>query len=150
MNAWEAISGGLGVAVGSGPSRLVTPLTPDLAAPPVARVVEATQVAPAIALALILASVLVGVALLVGSLWWWRSKTEAPGDGAFRRLSGRMGLRSDERSLVCALARERGMPPVALLVSLDTLRSLLERTRPGGDEAARAWLLKRCVTARRR
>jgi hypothetical protein len=57
-----------------------------------------------------------------------------------------MRLRPEERSLVHVLARERRVVPVGLLVSLDTLRGMLGTARTGGEEAARAWLVKRCAT----
>lgn len=136
----------LGVAAGAGPSRLVTPLTPDMLVRTVAPegIAEASRLSPLGALLLISASLMVGLGVLAWAFWWWRAKSESSGDAAFRVLALRMQLRDPERSLVRVLARERSVQPVALLVSVDFLREALGAARADQHEPARAWLLKRC------
>lgn len=134
------------MAAGGGPSRLVTPLTPEVVVRIVEaeRVAEAWRVSPGMAMALIAVSLAIGVGMLVGAFWLWRARHEAPAEAAMRVLSARMGLRPEERALVRVLARERGVAEVGLLVSCDVLRDALREARSGGEEAARAWLGKRC------
>lgn len=146
MSVGLVISSWMGVAAGSGPSRLVTPFTPEVALRAVnpEQIIEATRLSPAAGLMLIIASLVAGAALLGGAFWWWRAKSETPKDAAFRMLASRLRLRPEERALVQTLARERRIAPAGLLVSLDTLRCGLAGARSGGEEAARAWLAKRC------
>lgn len=136
---WLAVAGG-------GPSRLVTPLTPDVAV----RMVEAEQAArawslsPWLAIVMIVVSLAMSAGLMAGALWWWRARHETPTEAAMRAMSARMGLRPEERALVRVLARERGVAEVGLLVSCDALREMLRGPRQGGEEAARVWLARRC------
>lgn len=132
------------LATTPGASRLLTPFSPDPAPATRQRIIEQARFSPAVGVAVIATSLLVTGVLLGGSFWWWRAKNEDGSDAAFRILARRMRLGASEQALVRTLARERSLPPVTLLVSIETLRAVLQPPRDGGEEAARIWLLKRC------
>ena len=87
---------------------------------------------------------IVGVCLLVfvvsslGAVYllWRRSLDGDPSDFAFRAMARRLGVSRHERRLLREIARERSIPPAALLTSPAALAETLQEARRahGGDE----------------
>ncbi|MCA9287212.1 MAG: hypothetical protein KDA05_01425 [Phycisphaerales bacterium] len=130
-----------------GPSRLITPLHPEAAAPEGAetarQIVEAARLSPMWALILLVVSLAVSAGAIGGAFWWWRAKSEPAGAAAFRVLASRFGLDPRERSLIQRIADARHVSSAGLLVCPNAMRDVLRVSRRGAEEPARTRLLAR-------
>ncbi len=83
-------------------------------------------------------------------LLWRRSLDSDPSDFAFRAMARKLGVSKRERRLLREIARERSIPPAALLASPAALAETLQEARRahgGDDRKAIDRIARRLLTA---
>lgn len=85
----------------------------------------------------------------LGALYLWsrRGLDRDPSEFAFRTLARRLGVRRRDVRQLRALARSKGLPPVALLMSPSALRDAIERAKGESTDRASIERLSRRLMA---
>lgn len=85
----------------------------------------------------------------LGALYLWsrRGLERDPSEFAFRTLARRLGVRGRDARQLRALARSRGLAPVALLMSPSALRDAIDRAKADSTDRASIERLTRKLAA---